>query len=66
MGASFLQGNAWPACFWHGCLAAYLTALLMRWWGRVWRSSLKQSLLEREKAEHAKPPATTSPKAART
>jgi hypothetical protein len=30
-----------------------LTALLMRWWGRVWRKSLLQSLQEREKAELA-------------
>jgi hypothetical protein len=53
MGFGYSQGHAWPACFWHGCLAAYLTALLMRWWGRVWRKSLLQSLQEREKAELA-------------
>ena len=66
MGASYSQGNPWPACFWHGCLAAYLTALLMRWWGRAWRKSLQQSLLEREEAEHAIIPAVVTPKTSRT
>jgi len=53
MGFSYSRGNGWPACFWHGCLAAYMTALLMRWWGRAWRKSLQQSLQEREKADLA-------------
>ena len=66
MGFSYSRGNAWPACFWHGCLAAYLTALLMRWWGRAWRKSLEQSLQEREKAEFAIiAPSLTTPKASR-
>jgi hypothetical protein len=66
MGASYLKGNTWPTCFWHGCLAAYLTAWLARWWGRVWRSILQQSLLAREKAEQAMPATTITSKAART
>jgi hypothetical protein len=66
VGASSLQGDAWATCFWHGCLAAYLTALLMRWWGRAWRTSLQQSLQEREKAEQAMPPAPIIPKPSRT
>jgi hypothetical protein len=68
MGASYLKGNGWPACFWHGCLAAYVTAWLVRWWGRAWRTNLQQSLLEREKAEQAMPPSSpiTTPKPSRT
>jgi hypothetical protein len=65
VGASFSQGNPWSACFWHGCLAAYLSALLMRWWGRAWRKSLQQSLQEREEAEHAITPAVVTPKVSR-
>jgi L-asparagine transporter-like permease len=57
MGASYMQGHAGPTCLWHGCLGAYLTALLMRWWGRAWRKSLEQSFKEREKAQ----PVITSP-----
>jgi hypothetical protein len=34
--------------FWHACAAAYLGALLMRWWGHAWRKSLTQSLEERK------------------
>jgi hypothetical protein len=62
---SYEKGNAWPTCFWHGCLAAYLTALLMRWWGRAWRKSLEQSLQEREQAQSAIVAAVTSPKVSR-
>ncbi|HEY3861210.1 MAG TPA: hypothetical protein VGO59_04915 [Verrucomicrobiae bacterium] len=66
MGASYSRGNAWPACLWHGCLAAYLSALLMRWWGRSWRQSLAQSLQEREQSESAITPTVTIPKVSRT
>jgi hypothetical protein len=66
VGVSYLRGDSWPTCFWHGCLAAYLTALLMRWWGRAWRTSLQQSLQEREKAEQSMPTATITPKVSRT
>jgi hypothetical protein len=66
MGTSYLQGSAWPTCLWHGCVAAYLCALLMRWWGRVWRKSLEQSVQERERAEDATVAATNTPKASRT
>jgi hypothetical protein len=66
MGISYLQGSAWPACLWHGCVAAYLSALLMRWWGRVWRNSLAQSVRERELAQDAMITTTNTPKASRT
>lgn len=66
MGTSYWRGNAGPACFWHGCLAAYLTALLMRWWGHTWRKSLEQSLHEREQAEHNFTPAAITPKASKS
>jgi len=65
MGSSYYQGNAWLACLWRGCLAAYLTALLVRWWGRTWRKSLEESLEERENAGNAVLPGTTTPKVSR-
>ncbi len=66
MGFSTLQGNSLPTSVWHGFLAAYLGALLLRWWGRTWRKSLAQSLQEREEAENAVMPAITTPKPSRT
>ena len=65
MGFSLSRGNAWSTSFWHGCLAAYLSALLMRWWGRAWRKSLEQSLLQRELAPPDITPAIITPKVSR-
>ncbi|MDB6022588.1 MAG: hypothetical protein JWQ04_2445 [Pedosphaera sp.] len=45
---SWAQASEWPACLWHACLAAYLTALLMRWWGTAWRKNLEAALQERQ------------------
>jgi hypothetical protein len=47
MGANYIRANSWPACFWQGCLAAYLAALEMRRQGRSWRQIRQQSLMER-------------------
>jgi hypothetical protein len=66
MGFSVLQGDSWPECLWHGGLAAYLTALLMRWWGRAWRKSLEQSVQERDEAEDAILPAASTPNTSRS
>jgi len=66
MGFSYYQGSTWPACLWHGCVAAYLSALLMRWWGRVWRTSLAQSVREREQAQETMLTTTNTPKVSRT
>lgn len=41
VGFGLLQGNAWPSILWHAAVAAYVAGMLMRWWGRVWFSSLK-------------------------
>jgi hypothetical protein len=55
---SWAEESPWPSCLWHACLAAYLTGLLMRWWGSAWRKSLESSLRERQAAaQHG----TTSP-----
>jgi hypothetical protein len=41
---SWAQESAWPDCLWHACLAAYLAAHLLRWWGRAWRRNLEMAL----------------------
>lgn len=33
-----------PALFLRACVAALVSGLLFRWWGRVWLSGLKESL----------------------
>jgi hypothetical protein len=47
---SWAEESPWPSCLWHASLAAYLTSLLMRWWGGAWRKSLEASLRERQAA----------------
>lgn len=36
----------WPALFLRACVAALISGLLFRWWGRVWISGLKESLAQ--------------------
>jgi hypothetical protein len=50
---SWAEESAWPSCIWHACLAAYLTGLMMRWWGAAWRKNLVQALQERQAAANA-------------
>ncbi len=45
---SWAEESSGPACIWHACLAAYLTAILMRWWGNAWRRNLADALRERQ------------------
>jgi hypothetical protein len=45
---SWAEESSGPACLWHACLAAYVTAMLMRWWGDAWRKSLQEALRERQ------------------
>jgi hypothetical protein len=45
---SWAEQSSGPTCLWHACLAAYVTAVLMRWWGNAWRKSLAQALHERQ------------------
>jgi hypothetical protein len=41
---SLAQESPWPASLWHACLTAYLTSLMLRWWGRAWRANLATAL----------------------
>jgi hypothetical protein len=57
---SWAEESSGPACLWHACLAAYLTALLMRWWGGAWRRNLADALRERQSKQEAARPASLS------
>jgi hypothetical protein len=49
--------------FLKACVAAYLAALLMRWWGRIWIRSIRemhQEQSELEKATQDEAPTTES------
>lgn len=45
---SLLQETPWPASLWHACLAAYLTAFIMKWWGGAWRKNLAEAIRQSE------------------
>lgn len=47
---SWAQGSSWPALVWRSALAALLGGILLRWWGRLWLTSLRDSLQERQAA----------------
>lgn len=51
---SWAEQSSGAACVWHACLAAYLTAVMVRWWGEAWRKGLIESMRERQN-----PPALT-------
>jgi hypothetical protein len=54
---SWAEQNPGPTCLWHACLAAYLTALMLRWWGEAWRKNLVNAMRERQAKEPPKPSA---------
>lgn len=43
-GFSFMEADSGPSILLHGCVTAYVAALLARWWGRSWRKSLDEAL----------------------
>jgi hypothetical protein len=59
---SLIQEEAWPTCLWHGSVGAYVSAMLMRWWGQAWQRNLEQALLERENTPPPLLPTPTPPK----
>jgi O-antigen/teichoic acid export membrane protein len=61
IGSSFgLAGNSpWSAALWRACAAAFVTAILARWWGQVWRRNLNNALRRRH---DLRPPGTAETK----
>ncbi len=58
---SWAQGSSWPAFLWRSAFAALLGGILLRWWGRLWLTSLRDSLLERQAALKKTAPSTNPP-----
>lgn len=44
---SWMKENAWPSILLHASLSAYVTGLLLRWWGRAWLRGLESAMTER-------------------
>lgn len=60
-GFSFIQAGSLSTCLWHGCVGAYVTALLARWWGHSWRKNLQEAIDHAEdEPSQALPKLTTS------
>ena len=52
------QGASLPEILWRSSVAAFLAGVVLRWWGKVWVSSLKKELQERATAaKNPEPPA---------
>ena len=50
VGCGMANGNSWPDILWHACVAALVTAVVTRWWGRVWFTGLNDSMEQRRHA----------------
>lgn len=44
---SWAEQGSGAICFFHASLAAYVTAVLMRWWGTAWKKGLAEAMAER-------------------
>ena len=53
------DGNPWPVILWRASVAALVSGILTRWWGRIWASSLGDAIKQRRN-----PPVQTAPKPA--
>jgi hypothetical protein len=46
------QGASLPEILWRSSVAAFLAGVVLRWWGKVWMTSLKKELQDRSAAAH--------------
>ena len=46
MGLGLVREQSLSTALLHACIALYIGALLMRWWGRVWIKALRDSQQE--------------------
>ena len=49
MGFGLIQGESLPSALLKACVALYVGAMLMRWWGRAWIKALEESRRERNR-----------------
>ena len=62
---SWAQGSSWPSLLWRSAMAALISGILLRWWGRLWLKCLRDSYLERQavlKKQAASTPSNSSTK----
>lgn len=52
------QSSGWPDVIWKSCVATYVGALLMKWWGKVWIRCLYESMQEKKKNSKQETPVT--------
>jgi hypothetical protein len=45
----------WPEALWRACAAAFVAAVLTRWWSRVWLNGLRETLEQRRHSRTATP-----------
>jgi hypothetical protein len=43
IGLGLAHEKSLPSALVHACIALYIGACLMRWWGRIWLKALKES-----------------------
>lgn len=60
VGCGMANGGSWPNILWHAGAAALVTAMLTRWWGRVWFSGLHDAIEQRRHASRNSIPETKS------
>jgi len=48
IGFGVADGNPWPVILWRSSAAALISAILTRWWGRIWANSLRDALRQRQ------------------
>jgi hypothetical protein len=49
LGLGLVHEQSLPHALTHACVALYVGALLMRWWGRVWIKALQDSRQEKSR-----------------
>lgn len=49
LGLGLVHEKSLPSALVHACVALYLGAVLMRWWGRVWIKALQDAHKERRR-----------------
>jgi uncharacterized membrane protein YczE len=46
LGLGLVREQSLPTALLHACIALYIGAFLMRWWGRVWIKALREAQQE--------------------
>jgi hypothetical protein len=47
IGFGLAAESSWSTALWRACAAAFVSALLTRWWGSIWLGSFRDSVNSR-------------------